>query len=77
MALAIMVQSKLPDAKGISSGDAVSVGTTDAAGRYVVSSVPGLTFFPDKIWLAKDDWDYPLEETWFEVARVKEWFSNF
>jgi len=42
--------------------------TTDATGRYVVSSVPGLTFLPDKIWLAKDDWDYPLEETWFEVA---------
>lgn len=42
--------------------------TTDVAGRYVVSSVPGLTFLPDKIWLAKDDWDYPLEETWFEVA---------
>lgn len=42
--------------------------TTDASGRYVVSSVPGLTFLPDKIWLAKDDWDYPLEETWFEVA---------
>ncbi|KAM3116304.1 Uma2 family endonuclease [Phormidesmis sp. 146-33] len=42
--------------------------TIDAAGRYVVSSVPGLTFIPDKIWLAKDDWDYPLEETWFEVA---------
>ncbi|MGJ3254092.1 MAG: Uma2 family endonuclease [Elainellaceae cyanobacterium] len=41
---------------------------TDAAGRYDVSSVPGLTFLPDKIWLAKDDWDYPLEETWFEVA---------
>lgn len=40
----------------------------DVAGRYVVSSVPGLTCFPDKIWLAKDDWDYPLEETWFEVA---------
>jgi Uma2 family endonuclease len=42
--------------------------TTDAVGRYVVSSVPGLTFLPAKIWLAKDDWDYPLEETWFEVA---------
>lgn len=42
--------------------------TPDSAGRYLVSSVPGLTFFPDKIWLDKSDWDYPLEETWFEVA---------
>ncbi|UIE38883.1 Uma2 family endonuclease [Leptodesmis sichuanensis] len=40
----------------------------DATGRYAVSSVPGLTFFPDRIWQDKSDWDYPLEETWFEVA---------
>jgi Uma2 family endonuclease len=40
----------------------------DTAGHYSVSSIPGLSFFPDKIWLDKSDWDYPLEETWFEVA---------
>jgi Uma2 family endonuclease len=40
----------------------------DATGRYSVASVPGLTFFPDRIWQDKSDWDYPLEETWFEVA---------
>jgi Putative restriction endonuclease len=42
--------------------------TPDETGRYSVSSVLGLTFFPDQIWLAQADWDYPLEETWFEVA---------
>jgi Uma2 family endonuclease len=41
---------------------------TPVNGRYAVSSVPGLTFLPDRLWLAKDDWEYPLEETWFEVA---------
>jgi Putative restriction endonuclease len=43
--------------------------TPDESGRYPVSSVPGLTFFPDKIWLEKDgDWQSPLENHWFEVA---------
>ncbi|MGG6297908.1 Uma2 family endonuclease [Leptolyngbya sp. AN02str] len=43
--------------------------TTNAAGRYAVSSIPGLTFLPDQVWLAKkDDWDYPLAENWFDVA---------
>ncbi len=41
---------------------------TPVDGRYAVSSVPGLIFLPDRLWLAKDDWEYPLEETWFEVA---------
>jgi hypothetical protein len=41
----------------------------DESGRYPVSSVPGLTFFPDKIWLEEDgDWQSPLENNWFEVA---------
>ena len=42
--------------------------TPDASGRYCVSSIPGLTFKPDRIWLAKEDWEYPPEEAWFEVA---------
>jgi hypothetical protein len=41
----------------------------DESVRYPVSSIPGLTFFPDKIWLEKDgNWQSPLENNWFEVA---------
>lgn len=40
----------------------------DSTGRYFVSSIPGLTFLPDRLWLAKEDWEYPPEEAWFEVA---------
>ena len=40
----------------------------DAAGGYAVKSVPGLTFFPHKLWLDRDEHGYPPEETWFEVA---------
>lgn len=40
----------------------------DATGRYAVSSIPGLTFLPDRLWLAQEDWEYPSEEAWFEVA---------
>ncbi len=40
----------------------------DESGSYQVSSVPGLRFRPELLWLAKDDWDYPLETSWFEVA---------
>lgn len=42
--------------------------TPDAAGRYAVSSIPGLTFFPDRLWLTQEKRGYPPEEAWFEVA---------
>jgi Putative restriction endonuclease len=44
--------------------------TPDESGRYKVSSIPGLTFFPDKLWLPDEDDDRqsPLENKWFEVA---------
>lgn len=40
----------------------------DAAGRYPVSSIPGLTFFANKLWLDREEREYPPDETWFEVA---------
>ena len=40
----------------------------DPTGRYGVSSIPGLTFLPERLWLAKEDWEYPPEEAWFEVV---------
>jgi Putative restriction endonuclease len=42
--------------------------TPDESGRYKVSSIPGLTFLPDKLWLSDDDRQSPLENKWFEVA---------
>jgi Putative restriction endonuclease len=41
--------------------------SSDESGRYQVFSVPGLTFFPNKIWLDEDG-QSPLENNWFEVA---------
>ena len=42
--------------------------TPDESGCYNVSNIPGLTFFPEKLWLADDDLQSPLESKWFEVA---------
>lgn len=37
-------------------------------GRYEVSSIPGLTFLPAKLWEAADDFTYLSENDLFEVA---------
>lgn len=41
---------------------------TNAIGAYQVSSIPGLTFFPDKLWLIEEERGYPPEDALFEIA---------
>ena len=42
----------------------------DASGRYALSSIPGLTFLTENLWLTKDDdkLTHPLEKHFFEIA---------
>ena len=39
----------------------------DASGRYRVSSIDGLTFFPEKLWAEETRRTHPLEDFLFEV----------
>ena len=39
----------------------------DVNGGYAVSSIPGLTFFPEKLWLSKDEREFPPESALFQV----------
>jgi hypothetical protein len=40
----------------------------DEGGRYQVSSIPGLTFLPNRLWQTKDERQFPPEDDLFEVA---------
>lgn len=42
----------------------------DASGRYALSSIPGLTFLTENLWLTKEDdkLTHPMEKHFFEIA---------
>lgn len=42
--------------------------TLDAAGGYAISSIPGLTFFGDRLWLIEEHRRQIPEEILFQVA---------
>ncbi len=51
---------------------------TDASGRYVLSSIPGLTFLTENLWLTKEDnkLTHPMEKHFFEIAANAVQISN-